>query len=143
MNSSTEEIRATFTDCPPEVKYIDFIVVFNTATPSEIKMTQFMCYEGDSEPNWNIDTSMKYANDVEVLFDETYYANIYFEDSPVGLCVIRPTQEPFALNTLKASAETVLAPYMKKSKEWDKPEQVFLEYLNAKRQTIDINWEEF
>ena len=143
VNSNTEEIRATFTDCPKEVKYIDFIVIFNTATTSEIKMTQFMCYEGDSEPNWDIDTSMKYANDVEVLFDETYYANIYFEDSPVGLCVIRPTQEPFALNTLKASAETVLAPYMKKSKEWDKPENVFLEYLNAKRQTIDINWEEF
>ena len=30
---------------------------------------------------------------------------------------------------------------MKKSTEWDKPQQVFLEYLNAKKQIIDIDWE--
>ena len=32
---------------------------------------------------------------------------------------------------------------MKKCKEWDKPKNVFLEYLNSKAQKIDIEWEKF
>ena len=106
-------------------------------------MNQLMCHDGDSEPNWNVDTSIRNANKVQITFDETYYANLYNEDSPVGLCVIRPNQNPLTLRNISASDETVLAPYMKKANEWDKPQQVFLEYLNANRQIIDIDWEEF
>lgn len=143
VSSSTTEIRATFTDCPTAVKYIDFVVIFNTATTSDIVMNKLMCYDGDSEPNWDVDVSIKNANNVQITFSETYYANLYNESSPVGLCIIRPNQKPLTLNKLYASDETVLAPYMKKSAEWDKPSQVFLEYLNANRQTIDIDWGEF
>ena len=142
VNSGTTELRATF-DCIDEVKYIDFVVIFNTNAQSTIIMNQLMCHDGDSEPNWNVDTSIRNANKVQITFDETYYANFYNEDSPVGLCVIRPNQNPLTLRNISASDETVLAPYMKKANEWDKPNQVFLEYLNANRQIIDIDWEEF
>ena len=143
VSSTTDDIRATFTCNNKEVEYIDFVVIFNTASTSTIKMTQLMCHDGDSEPNWDVDTSIINANHTNVYFDETYYANLYFADAPVGLCIIRPYQDPFSLKILKASKETVLAPYMKKCKEWDKPSSIFLEYLNVNRQTIDIDWEEF
>lgn len=142
VNSGTTELRATF-DCIDKVKYIDFVVIFNTNAQSTIIMNQLMCHDGDSEPNWNVDTSIRNANKVQITFDETYYANLYNEDSPVGLCIIRPNQNPLTLRNISASDETVLAPYMKKANEWDKPQQVFLEYLNANRQIIDIDWEEF
>lgn len=142
VNSGTTEIRATF-DCIDKVKYIDFVIIFNTNAQSTITMNKLMCHDGDSEPNWNVDTSIRNANKVQITFDETYYANLYNEDSPVGLCIIRPNQNPLTLRNISASDETVLAPYMKKANEWDKPQQVLLEYLNANRQIIDIDWEEF
>lgn len=142
VNSNTTDIRATFT-CPNEVEYIDFVVILNSSATSTVVMKNLLCHEGNSEPNWDVDRSLVNANKVEITFDESYYANLYFEKSPVGLCIIRPNQKPFTLRKLTASDETVLAPYMKKSTEWDKPSQVFLEYLNANRQTIDIDWEEF
>ena len=142
VNSNTKDIRATFT-CPNEVEYIDFVVILNSSATSTVVMKNLLCHEGDSEPNWDVDRSLVNANKVEITFDESYYANLYFEKSPTGLCIIRPNQKPFTLRNLTASDETVLAPYMKKSTEWDKPSQVFLEYLNANRQTIDIDWEEF
>lgn len=141
---NNQEVRVTFTNCPTEVKYLDFVVYFNTNATSDIILQDLMFYEGaDMEIKHQTDTSIHYANQVEIKFDETYYANIYDEDSPVGLCIIRPTQTPFSLRRINASNETVLAPYMKKCNEWDKPSQVFLEYLNAKRQTIDIEWSDF
>lgn len=143
VSSSTEELRATFTCNNPNVKYLDFIVIFNTQTTSDVTLGQFMLYEGDALLNHDIDTSIKYANNVEISFYETYYANLYDEDSPVGLCVIRPNQKSIGLRTIGASDETVFAPYMKKCSEWDKPSQIMLEYLYAKQQVIDINWEEF
>ena len=142
VNSGTTEIRATF-DCIDKVKYIDFVIIFNTNAQSTIIMNKLMCHDGDSEPNWNVDTSIRNANKVQITFDETYYANLYNEDSPVGLCIIRPNQNPLTLRNISASDETVLAPYMKSCNEWDKPQQIFLEYLNANRQIIDIDWEEF
>ena len=136
----TDEIRATFTGCPSEVKYLDFIITFNSNSTSEVILKDFMYYEGDSVINHDVDTSLLYAEQVEVVFDETYYANIYNEKDSYGLCIIRPSQHKFSLRSIYADKETVFVPYMKKASEWDKPSQVFLEYLNAKRQVIDIDW---
>ena len=104
-------------------------------------MKDLMYYDGDAIINHDIDTSRVYAEQVEVQFADTYTANIYNDKSNCGLCIGRPYQEPFSLRKLTASKETVLIPYMKNCKEWDKPSQVFLEYLNANRQVIDIDWE--
>lgn len=142
VNSSTKDLRASFT-CTDEVEYIDFVVIFNTNAQSHIRMTQLMCHEGNTEPSWDVDYSIINANNITIMFDETYYANLYDEIAPIGLCVIRPLKTPFTLRELSASKETVLAPYMKKCKEWDKPKNVFLEYLNSKAQKIDIEWEKF
>lgn len=139
--TNDDEIRVTFTDCPSTVKYLDFIIELNTNNSADVVMKDFMYYEGDSELNHDIDTSIKYAEQVDIRFNETYYANLYNEDDSYGLCIIRPNQHHISLKTIYADKETVFAPYMKKSAEWDKPSQIFLEYLNSKRQVIDIDWE--
>ena len=136
----TDEIRVTFTDCPDEVKYLDFIITFNSNSNSTVILKDFMYYEGDSIINHDVDTSLLYAEQVEVRFNETYYANLYNENDSYGLCIIRPSQHAFSLKSIYADKETVFVPYMKKCTEWDKPSQIFLEYLNAKRQVIDIDW---
>ena len=136
-----DNIRVTFTNCPDTVKYIDFIIIFNTTNSFNIKLKDFMYYQGDSVLNHDVDNSIAYAEQVNILFSETYYVNLYNEDDPFGLCVIRPNQHTIGLRNIYASEETVFAPYMKKASEWDKPSQVFLEYLNSKRQIIDIDWE--
>ena len=139
--TATDSVRATFTNCPTEVKYLDFVIIFNGTNSTDIIMKDLMYYDGDAIINHDIDTSRVYAEQVEVQFADTYTANIYNDKSNCGLCIGRPYQEPFSLRKLTASKETVLIPYMKNCKEWDKPSQVFLEYLNANRQVIDIDWE--
>ena len=139
--TETDEIRVTFTNCPSDVKYLDFVIIFNSTSASDIIMKDFMYYGGDSVINYDIDNSKAYAEQVEILFNETYFANIYNDNENIGLCIIRPSQHKFSLTNIYADAETVFAPYMRKCQEWDKPSQVFLEYLNSKRQVIDIDWE--
>ena len=139
--TATDSVRATFTGCPSEVKYLDFIIFFTGANSTDIILKDLMYYDGDAIINHDIDTSRLYAEQVTINFADTYFANIYNDKDNCGLCIARPYQEPFTLTTLSASSETVLIPYMKKATEWDKPSQVFLEYLNAKKQIIDIDWE--
>jgi len=139
--TATDSIRATFTNCPSEVKYIDFVIFFTGSNSTDIILKDLMYYDGDAIINHDIDTSRLYAEQVTINFADTYFVNIYNDKDSYGLCVARPYQEPFTLTSLKASSETVLIPYTKKANEWDKPQQVFLEYLNAKQQVIDIDWE--
>ena len=134
-------IKVTFTNCPSEVKYLDFLIIFQSSTTSETIIKNLMYYEGDSELPHDVDTSRVYAEKVDVQFSETYYANLYNEDDYYGLSIIRPNQHHIGLTKIYASDETVFVPYMKKASEWDKPNQVFLEYLNSNRQIIDIDWE--
>lgn len=139
--TAPDSIRATFTGCPSEVKYIDFLIFFEGENSTDVILKDFMYYEGDAVINYDVDTSRVYAEQVEVHFADTYFANLYNDKDSGGLCIARPYQEPFSLRSIYASNETVLIPYMKKCSQWDKPEQVFLEYLNANRQIIDIDWE--
>ena len=139
--TATDSVRATFTNCPSEVKYIDFVIFFTGANSTDIIMKDLMYYDGDAIINHDVDTSRLFAEQVTINFADTYFANIYNDKDNCGLCIARPYQEPFTLTTLNASSETVLIPYMKNATEWDKPQQVFLEYLNAKQQVIDIDWE--
>ena len=139
--TATDSVRATFTNCPSEVKYLDFVIYFTGANSTDIVLKDLMYYDGDAILNHDVDTSRVFAEQVTINFADTYFANIYNDKDNCGLCIARPNQEPFTLTTLSASSETVLIPYMKKATEWDKPQQVFLEYLNAKQQVIDIDWE--
>ena len=139
--TAIDSVRATFTGCPSEVKYLDFVIYFTGANSADIILKDLMYYDGDAILNHDIDTSRAFAEQVTINFADTYFANIYNDKDNCGLCIARPNQEPFTLTSLKASSETVLIPYMKKATEWDKPQQVFLEYLNAKQQVIDIDWE--
>ena len=139
--TAIDSVRATFTGCPSEVKYLDFVIYFTGVNSTDIVLKDFMYYDGDAILNHDVDTSRVFAEQVTINFADTYFANIYNDKDNCGLCIARPNQEPFTLTSLNASSETVLIPYMKKATEWDKPQQVFLEYLNAKQQVIDIDWE--
>lgn len=140
--SNIDEIRVNFKCDNPNVKYLDFIVVLNTNSNAEVVFKDFMYYEGnDIDIKHQTDTSLEFADRTEVYFKETYYANLFNEDDDFGLCIVRPSQHQFSLKSIYADKETVLIPYMKKASDWDKPSQVFLEYLNAKQQIIDIDWE--
>ena len=130
----------TFRNCPSEVKYLDFVIIPTDFTT--IKISDLMYYEGDSVINHQEDTSLVNAEKVEVLFNETYYANFYNENDKVGLSIIRPSQHKLTLRTIYGDKETVFVPYMKKATDYDSPNQIFLEYLNAKRQIIDIDWDD-
>ena len=138
----TDSIRVEFRNCPTEVKYIDFIAILEANDDITVTMQDFMYYEGvDNEIEHDEDTSKITAEQTEIIFSETYYANLYDEESSCGLCVVRPNQQSISLRRIYANEETVLIPYMKKATYWDKPQQVFIEYLNTKRQVIDIEKE--
>ena len=141
-NEYSREIRVTFSDCPDEVKYIDFIIIFPNYV-DDIIVKNFMLYEGgtDNTISYREDNSKANASKIEVKFNETYYANLYDNDAPCGLCIVRPYKESFTLKTLNKAKESVLIPYMKKCSEWDKPENVFIEYFNSNEQIINIDWE--
>lgn len=134
-----DKIRATFTNCPTEVKYIDFIVILEANDDITVTMKDFMYYDGkDIDIAYDTDISQITAERTEIYFGETYYANLYNDDDEYGLCIVRPSKEQISLRRIYASDETVLIPYTKKATYWDKPSQVFVEYLKAKRQVIDI-----
>ena len=138
----SNEIRVTFTDCPDEVKYIDFLIIFPDSSDT-ITVKNIMLYEGDADNtiSYRRDNSKANASRVEVKFNETYYANLYDDDAPCGLCIVRPYKESFTLRNLSKAKETVFIPYMKKCSEWDKPENVFIEYFNTNEQIVNIDWE--
>lgn len=137
-----ETIRVSFNNVPNEVKYIDFIIEMPFYDGNEVILNDIMLYEGeDIEIEHKNDNSEFNASQVEIKFNETYYANLYDEDAPCGLCIVRPYKEKFTLKQLSRANETVLIPYMKKCSEWDKPENVFIEYFNSKEQIINVDWE--
>ena len=137
-----ETIRVSFNNVPNEVKYIDFIIEMPFYDGDEVILNDIMLYEGeDIEIEHKNDNSEFNASQVEIKFNETYYANLYDEDAPCGLCIVRPYKEKFTLKQLSRANETVLIPYMKKCSEWDKPENVFIEYFNSKEQIINVDWE--
>ena len=135
-----QEIRVTFTDVPDNVKYVDFTLVI-IGNGGEAILNQIMLYEGDSTVKHEVDTSKANAALVEINFDETYYACLYDDDAPCGLCIVRPDKKKFTLRSLEASDETVIIPYMKKYAEHDAVENIMLEYFNSKNQILDVDWE--
>lgn len=139
-SGEADEIRATFTNVPSEVKYVDFILIFDNGSTSDVIINQIMLYEGDSEVGYEIDTSKSNAALAEINFDETCYACLY-DDSPAGLAILRPNKKKFTLRKLEASPETVIIPYMKKYAEHDAVENIILEYFNSCSQIIDVDWE--
>ena len=66
---------------------------------------------------------------------------MYDEKDPSGLGIFRLGKEPFTLRSLASAEETVLVPYMKNAAEWDRVENIFMEYLNSREQIVNIDWE--
>ena len=126
----------TWNTVPPNVKYIDFILIFEDEC--EVTLNQIMLYEGESGMNYSKDDSLQKATQTEISFDKTYYANLYNEKDKYGLGVIRPHRTPFTLKYIKASPITVFAPYMKLSKPHDKMDKLLLEYVNSYDQIVSI-----
>lgn len=133
-------IRVNFSNVPDEVKYVDFTLI-TPDTISEITMKNIMLYEGDADIEYQRDTSKHNASTAEIHFTESYYCCLYDEKDPSGLGIFRLGKEPFTLRSLASAEETVLVPYMKNAAEWDRVENIFMEYLNSREQIVNIDWE--
>lgn len=76
--------------------------------------------------------------EAEIGFVNNRYANLYTTNEDDYLQVIRPTSTAFTTNKLSKSECTVLAPHIVGETEWDKPVNLYMEYINQTEQTTNI-----
>lgn len=149
INTHDRKLVAKFSDVPNNVKYIDFIIVFNDENIKRLEISKIMLYDGLEDAMYTEDTREDNLDKITINFDKNYYCNYYnsSKNDPVGLSIIRPTFEGISLRKLPApkitdddgnQGVTVLYPYLKKADEENKPENVAIEYLNSTNQTIKL-----
>ena len=76
--------------------------------------------------------------EAEIGFVNTRYANLYFTSDDDYLQVIRPLGTSFTTDNLEKSECTVLAPHLVGETEWDKPVNLYMEFINQTEQTTNI-----
>ncbi len=135
-DNTSYKFTCSWNSIPANVNYIDFILIFEEE--AEVVFNQIMLYEGEKGMNYSKDDSLQKATQTEILFDKTYYANLYNENDKFGLSIIRPLGTSFTLRTITKSGLTVFAPYMKLSKPHDKIDKLLLEYVNSHDQIVSI-----
>ena len=149
VNTHDRKLVAKFSDVPNNVKYIDFVIVFNDENIKRLEISKIMLYDGLEDAMYTEDTREDNLDKITINFDKNYYCNYYnsSKNDPVGLSIIRPTFEGISLRKLPApkitdddgnQGVTVLYPYLKKADEENKPENVAIEYLNSTNQTIKL-----
>lgn len=149
INTHDRKLVAKFSDVPNNVKYIDFVIVFNDENIKRLEISKIMLYDGLEDAMYTEDTREDNLDKITINFDKNYYCNYYnsSKNDPVGLSIIRPTFEGISLRKLPApkitdddgnQGVTVLYPYLKKADEENKPENVAIEYLNSTNQTIKL-----
>ena len=85
--------------------------------------------------SWAPQAAKKMRTELETLKDITLSGGRIIDGGTGDIAVKN------ASITLNKAKESVLIPYMKKCSEWDKPENVFIEYVNSNEQIINIDWE--
>ena len=149
VNTHDRKLVAKFSDVPNNVKYIDFIIIFNDENIKRLEISKIMLYDGLEDAMYTEDTREDNLDKITINFDKNYYCNYYnsSKNDPVGLSIIRPTFEGISLRKLPApkitdddgnQGVTVLYPYLKNADEENKPENVAIEYLNSTNQTIKL-----
>lgn len=73
-----------------------------------------------------------------VGFNKNTYVNLYKVDEEDYLQVIRTSTNPFEIHSLSKNDETVLVPHIMGECEWDKPENIFVEYITQTEQFTTI-----
>lgn len=149
INTHNRKLLAKFADVSPNVKYLDFVLLFDDDRITRLEISKIMLSDGLEYNKYSEDTSKSALSDIWIHFNRNYFCNYYSSSAsePTGLSVIRPSYEPITLKTLPApdktdldgkKAVTVLYPYLKNSKDYNKPDKVALEYLNSSNQTIKL-----
>ena len=78
-------------------------------------------------------------NESSIEFINNSYANMYSNNQEGDyLQIIRPTKTPFTTQNLTRATETVLAPHLVGETEHDKPQNIFMEYINQTEQFTNI-----
>lgn len=149
INTHNRKLLAKFSNVPVDVKYLDFILLFDDDRLTKLEINKIMLYDGLEDATYSEDTSKSNLSNIDINFNRNYYCNYYNSSNsdPTGLCIIRPTYESISLTNIPAPEKTnkdgkkgvtVIYPYLKNSKEQDHPDRVALEYLNSANQTIRL-----
>lgn len=77
--------------------------------------------------------------DAEIGFLNTNYANLYTNNQEGDyIQVIRPNTDSFKNSKLTKSNDTIIAPHLKDEPSTDKPQNIFVEFLNQTEQKTTI-----
>ena len=71
-------------------------------------------------------------------FNNTSYTNLYNGANKDYLQIIRADKVPFTTKVLSKAKNTVLVPHLVGEPLLDKPDNIFIEYINQKEQTTNI-----
>lgn len=137
LTLNNEWLSATFSGVPTEIKYIDFILIYEDLTTSNIG--KLMLNDGDTVISYEEDTT-DYSNASSIIeFDKTYYVNIYNDYSPVGLSIMRPFKDSINFLEIPSSNLTILAPYLRNDVDINKPQNLLIEYVESHEQEVNID----
>ena len=111
------------------------LVIINVNDNNPLSMAELMLQNGEfseyHEPNEAI-------IDANIGFLNNAYVNMYTNNTDNYLQVIRPYKTPFSTLNLEKAQCTVLAPHIISEPDVDKPQNLFMEFINQTEQVIDI-----
>lgn len=99
-------------------------------------MTELMLIDGEFKEYHAPNEAM---NESSIEFINNSYANVYSNTRDGDyLQIIRPTKTPFTTKNLTRATETVLVPHLVGETDFDKPQNIFMEYINQTEQVTNI-----
>lgn len=101
-----------------------------------VYFTECMLLNREFEGEW-FETDKK-DTEAEIGFVNNRYANLYTTNEDDYLQIIRPTSTAFTTNKLSKSECSVLCPHLVGETEWDKPINLYMEFINQTEQTTNI-----
>lgn len=118
------------------IKYIQIEIRFIlTDDDNPIYFSELMLQNGEFTEYHSPNEEMKEA---VIGFNNNSYANLYDDDKGDFLQIIRGDRVPFTTKVLSKAQNTVLAPHLVGEPLLDRPDNLFIEYINQKEQTTNI-----
>lgn len=111
------------------------LILINVGDNNPLYLTELMLQNGLFEEFHEPKESIVEA---EIGFINNAYANLYNNDNDNYLQIIRPNRTPFTTLKLTKDNWTVLAPHITGENPIDKPENLFVEFINQTEQEITI-----
>ena len=134
-SSYVDEVELSESDLKEVAKIQLELVLINVDDDNPIYFTELMLMNGEFEHYYEPDEAFVEA---EIGFINNAYVNMYKNNVDRYLQIIRPTRTPFTTSTLSKSGYTILAPHLNGENPNDKPQNLFMEFINQTEQTTNI-----